>query len=1323
MSTTAASVRIHVELSHFGVFPPDLRLHVGIERIPLTPHTGATLAHAIMTNRAIARMKRPSRITHFADVSLDLLPDHKITPYRVTYDHGNPAIKLRGLALLGTHIPASHLRRVRKSKADPANGPVVHAKLVYLCATPPNYYEALDVLADGDKVLTPFDAAATTCGYHPQLGSTFLPSAATLSDVHIQGSANMNALLNYAMTIRNQKAAWIGVVPVVDASNNPMTYGCDIPGAAGEPNAANEGDPVERYELSCESLYGPSGTDNGYQQAMPTAIQTASNDLTLQNQSWSVAQGTPTSPPVINSSPAIADDAPDATSVTWTATNKTGNNGLSLDASSIALDAGTFSVNVTNSYVRTLGAYVSIFNENEIVNLDNYGWSNVLNGTMAELETPTLKYIQPIHPETMVMGIPISSTSATVTFPWPLDPNTQLPVGTSATLYFGSLGGSGYQNPQCVLGGILTGIFQFGFPALFLVQGITGGSSFLTSLMSGNTTAMAIVAVAFAAVNGVAGFTASIGDATQFLTTFAGIVAGLIVSTALKAILSELLAYMTGMELVDSTSIVGLGMRALAITGYEMQLTETSTQVFSAPATLIYDIAQTCDIQATFSPDPKHGLPGDPSTAVWPALAATYQATLQYQGGTSTSTSGTMPSPWSGTPVDVDFGMQPAGGTIQVVVQVLAANGWLCGSWTSGWVDGSPPAGSGTVMVTGNITEMLAPLTADTTYGYGQSIVYDATAKAHVWSDSPPLATMTSLNTNVGVQAIGSLGDIDMLDITYDVAYSWTGFPLNPPLSGGNTQAPGQAGTFQSINVLKDPDLRLMTPANVVTAPFAVSYQKTGPAPSTAAGVAPPYNFYVDDSSGTPTLRLLDLSGAPGTLPIGPPALAWATFPDQSKSTIDQLVVHQSGVAIGLNRANSRIAIVTLLTEGVTPDSAAPVAQTCSGFGTRQGLMNSPVAMDIAPDGRILILEQGNLRVQAFDHFGNPAPSFDGALLFTAVAAQSILDSLNTGVVPAALQSAFQANNINYIFSIDPNVAQSLSVGTVAPAVTNAFAAPTGTATGIMLTPNAAVSVSPTASDDWLVNDTLCSNAYVISPTPAATSLNVYVSWLGATVTAIPGGTRWIIANASTATSYDLVLNGDTLSVYEYLSTFPLVQPANGDTPTYLDIAIDPTGSAYILYYTGSQPVASDYALQIYSQNGSLLAITPNPDFPSTGATFVGAGIAIDIWRNLFTLDYQMTSGPGGQAEPTISQWLPTPPVAQLDPATYEACFLTPNAANLALIKSGLGAAGSALPEGFSVNTVSEAGHWQIIGPPSFDVILSAGGSSTGLSLYVYASS
>jgi len=71
----------------------------------------------------------------------------------------------------------------------------------------------------------------------------------------------------------------------------------------------------------------------------------------------------------------------------------------------------------------------------------------------------------------------------------------------------------------------------------------------------------------------------------------------------------------------------------------------------------------------------------------------------------------------------------------------------------------------------------------------------------------------------------------------------------------------------------------------------------------------------------------------------------------------------------------------------------------------------------------------------------------------------------------------------------------------------------------------------------------------------------------------------------------------------------------------------------------GARPTvaAGDYRLDIYNPDGSFLTQV---------AGLAAARLQVDLWRNVFTLNYEIVQG-SGRTEPSLSLWIPsTPPGA-----------------------------------------------------------------------------
>lgn len=100
----------------------------------------------------------------------------------------------------------------------------------------------------------------------------------------------------------------------------------------------------------------------------------------------------------------------------------------------------------------------------------------------------------------------------------------------------------------------------------------------------------------------------------------------------------------------------------------------------------------------------------------------------------------------------------------------------------------------------------------------------------------------------------------------------------------------------------------------------------------------------------------------------------------------------------------------------------------------------------------------------------------------------------------------------------------------------------------------------------------------------------------------------------------------------------------------YLDLAVEAAvGYVFVLYYINSGTQPGDYILDIYTRDGAWLT--------RTGGMNV-ARIALDYWRNIYTLNYEAITGPTGRVEPSISQWIPSTPAGH-DPnalAALSAC-------------------------------------------------------------------
>ena len=98
---------------------------------------------------------------------------------------------------------------------------------------------------------------------------------------------------------------------------------------------------------------------------------------------------------------------------------------------------------------------------------------------------------------------------------------------------------------------------------------------------------------------------------------------------------------------------------------------------------------------------------------------------------------------------------------------------------------------------------------------------------------------------------------------------------------------------------------------------------------------------------------------------------------------------------------------------------------------------------------------------------------------------------------------------------------------------------------------------------------------------------------------------------------------------------FPLVSHAPPDDVVYLSMSVDVANYVFILSQVGNGYDVADFYLDVYTPTGALL-------FTQRGLN--AAGLAVDLWRNVYTLNYQQISGPAGRPEPSISEYTPSTP-------------------------------------------------------------------------------
>lgn len=402
-------------------------------------------------------------------------------------------------------------------------------------------------------------------------------------------------------------------------------------------------------------------------------------------------------------------------------------------------------------------------------------------------------------------------------------------------------------------------------------------------------------------------------------------------------------------------------------------------------------------------------------------------------------------------------------------------------------------------------------------------------------------------------------------------------------------------------------------------------------------------NFYLDPRSHTSDNPVYYLRGVP--LDQGPgshefdydTAKAWGRI--YNAGSLQALAVHPSGYVVAVDFVNHKLYALKLPADAVDSDKA-PIALPLSGEGVREGLLANPQALTITADGRILILEYGNRRVQAFDVKGNPVACFSVGQPHFAIAA-SFAPDLDSHQPSAALLQAFQTNTLPAAaakFSVsDPgDIVTHLDAGTVDDKLVLEFY---HSGYGGADDTSGDYTVTTTqAGKLWSVTNTKSHGEFDVRLLPDRYDIDQLYVFLAPSlsVTTQAKASAWTVEDTTNSTRYQVTAPaaGGDLTVQQLVSYLPLRDQS--DTVTYLDIAVEPKGYIYVLMVseTSGKPT---FLLDIYNPDGSVLLTKPQSGINA-------ARLTVDQWRTLFTLNFNAVLGPNSRTEPGVSVWQPSTP-------------------------------------------------------------------------------
>lgn len=1264
----------HFDLRHLEE-TDNLEVELLDARFPIERHDGRSLVAAAATHAALTLLPTSAHevFTHYVE-----LPDEHFATHTVKYlrviKPAAPGAPLPEVKLMAVHLPEGHLRafyakRLRLARhpaarlrgfyrASLVDRPRLHSPklaLLGLAALPDDPEAAINALVEAQNLVTPLDTAAALVTHHPDLANSQPYTATIVLHDHVLPDPEVdpdqfNAMQLLAWEIAARES-WSPVVRCRDKNGNVLSAGYDLKDDKGGFTA---GDPLFTYSLdpAVEAAAVP---------CLAAARRTAFDDPRLAGKTWSPTPGTS----VIQQShlgPGQLAAAAAGPAFKWTVTERTDHHGISVDPKSIAVDDENFSINVANSFLRTVYAGYQLLDDAD----------------------------QPISDKQLLHSVPATNTIMGI--PTWTDPTAlQLPIrdASAVRFFFGSLGTTEWDPLVSWRGALLTGLWQYGIPTTFLIAGkaITSTSLF-NKIVNDPDLTRKVLEVGLPIVGGGVATASALFNTKKVLTTCADCVLTLIVQKGLEKLGTWVLAQVGSGALATAFGPVGWVLR-LAAAGLDVaEMAVTTSECLSSPACITVTAKRAIDVTLTLHPDPKHGRAGDPGTAVWPATATKYVVTLQHKEGTSFEQRGDLPAATSGAPLPLRFSDVPAGGRVRVTAGLFSSSGWLAGSWQSDWITATPTSGTTLALGDKSIKEKLAPLSPDTQYSFKERIVSDGYGFRWQSGGSPPAAPLISMEC-------GSRGTLcELVGITinnsaFQVGYTWraSGQSL-PPEDPTAPPSDAQLYALQNLSVLEKPSEALKDSYIGFTNRPEIAYTS-----STNSEEIDQTNFVIDPRGGGMNLRKVTLNDHRTTFGLEAPGLlSWGSLPLED---VDAAAVHPSNAVVACSWQKHKLMLLPL-PDSPVPDDKAPTALMVSGEGLRQGLLQGPRALAIAPDGRILVLETVNQRVQAFDTNGNGVPSFTPERVLVTLDTAAIAAELTTGTVPESLQSAFAAAGLTTVGSIAASFTAQLDTGAFQPEHDPLITALSEQ--GVLLAYDQEHMTDPAASAQihvveagsaWTVTDPR-GFAWGISAGDDALLVNRRLT--KTQITTEKAGEQWLVVDQATGDAWRLgpsnAAAGKTL-VRSCKTFFPLRQARVG-TITYLDMAVEAQGHVYVLGYWNDGAKPTDYVLDIYAPDGTFLVRTPDPSVTSSPQNVVAGRIAVDIWRNLYALTYETMRTPGPQ--PGIAHWVPTPPRFTL-PLSTQPHF---NQRDIATVRQDFASQGVSLSSRALIEVGNPEGAWQL---------------------------
>jgi hypothetical protein len=636
--------------------------------------------------------------------------------------------------------------------------------------------------------------------------------------------------------------------------------------------------------------------------------------------------------------------------------------------SALTQEVGTLSFQCTNRWLRHLSLCVQYLDSAGTV-LPPQGWSDRipdwLRGTFEPCSlTPFVALLPPV---TTIFGVPVRNIAATtITVPVWNEVHT-------VRILAGGLGQGSYDPNVCPIGVTITALAELAMPAFLLAAGSADlNTKVVNALFQDQEVLFAACAAGGFLVAG--GIATDIGTAQNPAAVATGLAEkfGPMLLSPATSLGKWVLAKISADAAALWVPFLDVGLMVINAAVTAAQLDQTVIEVLDSPFVYETDVARSVDISVTLSPDT--------TTNAFPPYHEYFTVTVVYDTGTTIPTyTQTLPSTPQSTPIKVVFTDAPAGGSLKVFAAFYAPDGWQSGQANTGWIPALPDADGELVIDKLTITNNKVPLSVSSVYVHNSKMARDKD-NALSWQaavNDPPTATITTLSPYGSQLQLLSWSGLTIAQAPGMAGYAYQATGLALPVDQPDRPVTKDAmWTVRNLSILENPQQALSYPGVGFSAQPGIAYELS----SSDDGKG--NNFFIEavggefdpqrNPAGGYHVRQLSLQhdGKPPAFTPGGNA-SYGRFP----FAMNRYAYHPQGYVFGIRSGGHKLYRLQL-TSAPVQDGQAPMATMAAGEGTRDGLLKGPVAVAAALDGRVLVLEAQNQRIQAFDIYGKPVPYF-----------------------------------------------------------------------------------------------------------------------------------------------------------------------------------------------------------------------------------------------------------------------------------------------------------------------------------------------------------